>query len=348
MNFVCSSAVFNGKKGKQGLPLLCIQLIAGQERSWPELAQAHRALADVRTRDVVCDGFTVRLQHNPGRTVNSIASVNRQDIKARACFLCAESLPQEQKGILYRDEYLILCNPRPVFHSHLTVTYVRHIPQAIAGSIDALLQLAADLGSGWAVLYNGPQCGASAPDHLHFQAVPSGQMPIEKETVDKKRLAMIAEVDGIPLARMRGMGREIMVLTGDNPSALGNAFKKLLNSLQRALCINEEPMMNIAAFYEDGTWRLLIFPRQKHRPDVFFREDDERVVVSPAVIEMGGVIVAPMEKDFERIDAPLVEGIFREVSLDATTVDGAVAKMLLATRSPHLSKISFEGKPPNR
>ncbi|MBP6940816.1 MAG: DUF4922 domain-containing protein [Syntrophorhabdaceae bacterium] len=316
------------------LQRLCDDLVAEQQNSWLELGEAYGSLKGVRVRDLGCDGFAVRLQHNPGRTINTLASVDRQDINARKCFLCAENLPQEQKGILYRGEYLILCNPRPVFHSHLTVTHLQHGPQNIADSIDSFLRLAADLGPGWTVLYNGPKCGASAPDHLHFQAVPSGRMPIEKEIIDEKRLAMIAEVDGIPLARMRGMGREIIVLAGDNPSALGNALKKLLNSLQRAFCINEEPMMNIAAFYEDATWRLLIFPRQKHRPDVFFREDDERVVVSPAVIEMGGVIVAPMEKDFERLDAHLVEGIFREVSLDAATVDEAVAKMLLAARSP--------------
>jgi len=316
------------------LQRLCDDLVAEQQNSWLELGEAYVSLKGVRARDLECDGFAVRLQHNPGRTINTLASVDRQDINARKCFLCAENLPQEQKGILYRGEYLILCNPRPVFHSHLTVTHLQHGPQNIADSIDSFLRLAADLGPGWTVLYNGPKCGASAPDHLHFQAVPSGRMPAEKVIYDEKRQELLAEVDGIPLARMRGMGREIIVLAGDNPSALGNALKKLLNSLQRAFCINEEPMMNIAAFYEDATWRLLIFPRQKHRPDVFFREDDERVVVSPAVIEMGGVIVAPMEKDFERLDAHLVEGIFREVSLDAATVDEAVAKMLLAARSP--------------
>ena len=323
-------ADFNG----DDLRDLCSTLVAEQQNTWPELGEAYGSLKDVRVRDLECDGFAVRLQYNPGRTINTLASVDRQDINARKCFLCAENIPPEQKGILYRDAYLVLCNPRPVFHSHLTVTHIQHSPQSIGDSIDTFLRLAADLGPGWAVLYNGPQCGASAPDHLHFQAVPSGRMPVEKVIVDEKSQVLLAEVDGIPLSRVRGMGREIVILAGYDIAALGNAFKRFLSGLQEVYRIDEEPMMNIAGLYKEGTWRLLIFPRAKHRPDVFFREGEERVVVSPAVIEMGGVIVTPMEKDFERLDAPLVEGIFREVSLDAATVDKAVAKMsLIAHRS---------------
>ncbi len=315
------------------LQCLCDDLVAEQQNSWLELGEAYGSLKGVRARDLECDGFAVRLQHNPGRTINTLASVDRQDINARKCFLCAENLPPEQKGILYRDEHLILCNPRPVFHSHLTVTHIQHGPQNIADSIDSFLRLAADLGPGWTVLYNGPQCGASAPDHLHFQAVPSGRMPVEKVIVDEKSQALLAEVDGIHLSRILRMGREIVILKGDNRTALGNAFKKFLSVLQEVLGIDEEPMMNIAGLYKEGSWRLLVFPRVKHRPDVFFREGDERVVVSPAVIEMCGVVVAPMERDFERLDAPLVEGIFKEVSLDAATVDKAVAKMSLMAHS---------------
>ena len=92
----------------------------------------------------------------------------------------------------------------PVFSPHFTVSHLDHRPQAIAEQIDAFLRLMADFGSGWTVLYNGPRCGASAPDHLHFQAVPSGQMPIEKEILEKKRLALITPVDGVsPLSRER-------------------------------------------------------------------------------------------------------------------------------------------------
>lgn len=317
-------AFFKDKQESKNLSTLCFELINKQKSLWPEFRQAYESLKDIRVRDLECSGFAVRLQHNPGRIINSLASVNQEDIKERQCFLCAENLPQEQKGIFYRDEYMILCNPRPVFHSHLTVSHIHHLPQVIADNIDIFLQLVADFGSGWTVLYNGPQCGASAPDHIHFQVVPSGKLPVEKEITDMTKRAGVAEINSVKLHRAKDLGREIIILEGNNPVALGNVFIKFRDALKKVIHIDEEPMMNIAGFHEEGKWRLLIFPRAKHRPEAFFREGNERIVVSPAVIEMGGVIVTPMEKDFECLDAQLVESIFREVSLDTATVDNAV------------------------
>jgi len=185
----------------------------------------------------------------------------------------------------------------------------------------------ADFGSDWAILYNGPQCGASAPDHLHFQAAPSGQMPIEKEIQEKKRVTLIKKVDGVLLYRVRDLGREVIILEGDDPMAVGDAFKVLLNALKKVLLIEEEPMMNIAGFCKERKWRLIIFPRCKHRPDAFFREGDSRVVVSPGVIDMGGLLITPLEKDFKHLDGASVEGIYREVSLGGKTVKRAIDAM---------------------
>ncbi len=134
----------------------------------------------------------------------------------------------------------------PVFSSHFTVSHLDHRRQAIAEHIDTFLQLMADFGSGWTVLYNGPKCGASAPDHLHFQIVPSGQMPIEKEIRERKRLALMTQVDGVFLYRVRDLGREVILLEGDDPMAVGRAFKRFLDALKKVLSIDEEPMMNIA------------------------------------------------------------------------------------------------------
>ena len=217
----------------------------------------------------------------------------------------------------------------PVFSSHFTVSHLDHRLQAIDENIDTFLQLIADFGSGWMVLYNGPKCGASAPDHLHFQAVPSGQMPIEKEIREEKRLILMTQIDGVLLYRVRDLGREVIILEGDDPMAGEGAFKGFLNALEKVIHIDEEPMVNIAGFYkerkwEERKWRLVIFPRQKHRPDAFFREGDARVVVSPGVIDMAGVVITPVEKDFEQLDAAAVEGIYREVSLEGKTVERAI------------------------
>ena len=198
----------------KSLPELCLELLSEQKKTWPDLREGYESLKDVRERDLPCRGFSVRLQYNPGRIKSSLADVSEKNVNERRCFLCLDHLPEGQKGILYRSEYLILCNPMPVFSSHFTVSHLDHRLQAIAEHIDTFLQLMADFGSGWTVLYNGPKCGASAPDHLHFQAAPSGQMPIEKEIREEKRLTLMKQVDGVLLYRVRDLGREVIILEG--------------------------------------------------------------------------------------------------------------------------------------
>jgi hypothetical protein len=321
-------AVFEDGKGRKRLPELCLELLSEQKKTWPELRRGCDSLRDVRERAVSCRGFSVRLQHNPERIKNTLADIPKTNDPGHRCFLCPKHLPEGQKGILYRSGYLILCNPRPIFPAHFTVSHVEHRSQAIAAEIRSLLRLLADFGSGWTVFYNGPQCGASAPHHLHFQAAPSGQMPIEKELREEKRFPEPRQMDGVLLHRPRELGREVVVLEGDDPMALEGIFKDLLNSLRRVLKKVEEPMMNVAGFYEGGKWRLVIFPRRKHRPDVFFLKGDARVVVSPGLIDMGGVLVTPVARDFERLNAAAVEGIYGEVSLEAKILEEAIEGLL--------------------
>jgi ribosomal protein S18 acetylase RimI-like enzyme len=319
---------FDGGESLETLPKLCLELLSEQKKAWLDLREGCESLKDVREREVSCGGFSVRLQHNPGRIKSSLADVGEKNVKEKRCFLCLDHLPEGQKGILYRSEYLILSNPMPVFSSHFTVSHLDHRLQAIAEHINTLFRLMADFGSGWTILYNGPKCGASAPDHLHFQAAPSGQMPIEKEIREEKRLTLMTQDDGVFLYRVRDLGREVIILEGDDSMAVGDVFKGFLNALKRVFLIDEEPMMNIAGFHETRKWRLVIFPRRKHRPDAFFREGDARVVVSPGVIDMGGVLITPVEKDFQRLDAAAVESIYGEVSLEGKTVEGAIEAMV--------------------
>jgi hypothetical protein len=326
-----------------GLPDLCLDLLAQQKRTWPLLRKGYESFGRRGERHLSCKGFSVLLQHNPGRVNSTMAAVGEQDISKRPCFLCLPHLPDEQKGVLYRGSYLILSNPMPVFPAHFTIAHVDHRPQAIATHVGALLQLMADFGSGWALLYNGPKCGASAPDHFHFQAVPSGRMPVEKEIREKRRLALITQDDDVVLFRVEGMEREVIIIEGGSSTAVGAAFKAFLNALKRVLDAHEEPMINLIGLYgEDGvtgqgaqvkgeansrhgeTWRLLIFPRRKHRPAAFFSPGEARVAVSPAVVEMGGILVTPFARDFERLDTAAVEAIFGEVSLDRLNVETAI------------------------
>ena len=319
---------FDGRERLKNLPGLCLELLLEQKKTWRDLREGYESLKNIRERDLACRGFSVRLQYNPGRIKSSTAEISKINAKERPCFLCLDNLPEGQKGILYRNEYLILCNPMPVFSIHFTVSHLDHRLQTISEHIRTLLQLTSDFGPGWMALYNGPKCGASAPDHLHFQVTPSGQMPIEREIREEKRLTLISQIDGVLLYRIRDLGREAIMLLGDDPTAIEGTLRNYLDASEKILLLNEEPMMNIAALYWEGTWRLVIFPRRKHRPDVFFMDGDARVVVSPGVIDMGGVLITPMEKDFDRLDAAAVETIYEEVSLEGKTVEKAINAML--------------------
>jgi ribosomal protein S18 acetylase RimI-like enzyme len=311
----------------ENLSRLCLKLLSQQKKTWQNLQEGYELLKEVRERELSCGKFNVRLQYNPGRIKSSTAIMGKKNQKERSCFLCLDRLPEGQKGIFYRRDYLILPNPMPVFPSHFTISHLDHRLQAIAEQLDTFLQLMADFGSGWMVLYNGPKCGASAPDHLHFQAAPSGKVPIENEIQEEKRLNLITKADAVLFYRIKDLGREALLLVGDDPRAVGSVLTGYLDALKKVLSLKEEPMINIAGFYEKRKWRLVIFPRRKHRPDVFFKDGDARVVVSPGVIDMGGFIITPMEKDFERLKGASVKGIYQEVSLESKIVEKAVKLM---------------------
>jgi len=320
-------ATFEGGRCLESLPKLCLGLLSEQKKVWDDLREGCKSSKHAKERDLSCREFTVRLQHNPRRMKSSLAGVAEKNMTDRPCFLCLDHLPEVQKGILYRKEYLILCNPMPVLSFHFTISHLDHRPQTISEHIDAFFQFMVDFGSGWTILYNGPKCGASAPDHHHFHAARSGEMPIEKEILDKKRLVLMKKVERVLLYRVKNAGRETLILEGDDPVAVGHLFKDYLSSLKKVLSTDEEPMINMAGFYGKKRWRLMVFPRRKHRPDAFFKEGDNRIVVSPGVIEMGGLLVTPMEKDFERLDETAVESIYEEVSLEGAIVERAIDEM---------------------
>jgi hypothetical protein len=149
-------------------------------------------------------------------------------------------------------------------------------------------------------------------------------MPAEKEIRGKRRLTLIMQNDDVALYRAKGMGREVIIIEGGSPTAVVAALAAFLKALKRVLGTHEEPMINLIGLYEQTTWRLVVFPRRKHRPDAFFRPGEARVAVSPAVVEMGGILVTPFARDFERLDSAGVASIFEEVSLEAVSVKKAL------------------------
>ena len=299
--------------GKQkSLIALCLNLLAEQKKSWPTLAYAYRELANVRKRSITCSDYKVYLQFNPQRAVSSGAAVDAESIKSRPCFLCQDNLPIEQKGVLYRDQYLILCNPAPIFKNHFTIVALRHEQQEITKSINWLLRLSTDLSPDYAVFYNGPACGASAPDHLHFQMIPTKTLPF---LIESKGLSMVREISSVRYSMGKDFDRSVLVLESKNAKALTEQFLNLLNTTQKILATNDEPLVNVICTYMSDCWRLVIFLRQKHRPDAYFAEGENRIFISPGAVDMAGVIITPHLNDYTRLDCNTIRGIYREVSL---------------------------------
>lgn len=311
--------LFEIYKGDEDLSSLLLRLLAAQKNEWPDLRNNCEQLENRQTRLLSGPGADrLLLQCNPARIGSTLAKVDNRSLKERECFLCIENLPPGQKGILYRRNYLILCNPFPIFDKHFTVACVAHKPQDITGSLPDLLSLTADLGPDFTVFYNGPQCGASAPDHLHFQACPSGQLPIENE-LDESRPPLLAS-DSRDIHVIERTGRGIIVVNAWNIDSATAASKSVITALQQEGPPAAEPLLNIIARNEDGAFKIAIFPRRKFRPDCFYLEGEKRIAVSPAAVELGGLIVTPFPKDFEKLDFDTVVSIFKEVSLDGASL----------------------------
>jgi hypothetical protein len=309
-------AHFDGKDGESGLSGLCGDLLAGQIDSWQRLREGYEALATTKVRAVSCPGFTLRVQWNPQRIVSTAARVDPASIHARPCFLCGGNLPEAQRAILYRKKYVVLCNPAPIFARHYTIPCIRHRAQSIEPALDAFLTLIQDFSADFSVLYNGPQSGASAPDHLHFQAAPAGTMPVETDIRIDGKLRLLKVVEGVDVFGAVGLGRAILVLKGAKHDRVASSLLKVFAAMRAAFHTAGEPMMNLLGSYEEGRWMILIFPRARHRPTVYDLEGEAQILITPASVEMGGLFVTPMEKDFRALDAGLVQTIFQDVSVD--------------------------------
>ncbi len=308
---------------------LCAALLNQQKKTWPLLQGGYAGLNAVQTRAFDFDGFVIKVQFNPGRITSSAAKVDKKSIRERKCFLCMKHLPPEQRGVAFGDDYVILCNPFPIFPEHFTIPHREHIPQRIDGSFGVFLDLAKAMGERYTLFYNGPRCGASAPDHLHFQAGLKGFMPLDTEYRDVVRRygRIVLESEEIRIVAVDWHLRRFVALESTRRDALLSEFGRLMDRLKLLESETEEPMVNVLASYEAG-WRILVFPRRRHRPSFFFEEGEKKMVISPAAVDMGGVCITPVERDFHRIRREDLVTMFEEVTLGreefAALLDGAV------------------------
>ncbi len=257
------------------------RLVEDQLRDWEEVRLRTMSLRDVKVKDVTVDGVPWRAQFNPARVVSTGAKVDKASIAARPCFLCRDNRPQCQH-VHQWGNYEILVNPFPIFPGHLTIASCRHEPQSVNGHVGDMLRLACEL-EGYTVFYNGPQCGASAPDHLHFQAVPSEYMPLDRRYPFKRHYFI------------------------DSQERVGEALSELLDSLS---AYGDEPMVNIALRAVDSsTIEAVVVPRRAHRPQCY-----DTVKVSPGAVDVFGTLITVSEADFDAVDSSLAASVFNDVA----------------------------------
>jgi len=314
--------------GKEQLGDLAMRLLEEQKNTWPMCGTGYASLDAVQIKEIQCNGYDIKVQFNPKRIVSSAAKVDPKSIAERKCFLCVPHLPGEQKGVLVEQDgerFLVLCNPMPIFRAHYTISHVDHRPQEIEPFLETMMLFARWLAPRFSVFYNGPKCGASAPDHMHFQAAPKSGIPIEIETQKPDRRHVIRDSGSGKTLLLKNLGRTIVVAESADPLETASIVRDILFRLQEVQHGHAEPLINlIATRDDDGMTRAILFPRSKHRPDVFFKEGDEKLLISPAAVDIGGLVVTPLEHDFHRVNAHLMESIFFEVSLDQTLVESVL------------------------
>lgn len=284
------------------------RLFALQVKSWPLLAAGFQNLSSAQTRAVRVDSFDIFLRHTPHRLTSTTASVDPASVAKRPCFLCPKNLPPEQESIAFDNQFSVYCNPFPIVDRHLTIVHRDHRPQRIGGHFGNMLELAKAL-PGYFVIYNGAECGASAPDHLHFQAGLRTLFPIEKDTA----------------ASSKTYERYALIFRDGDQSRLIGRLERSIDMLSSVTHKTPEPLINIAAFHEEpGGWTVYLFPRAKHRPDVFHRGE---LIVSPGAIDLCGIFVVAREQDFVRMSGEDVASILREVTLPADQCREVVEKV---------------------
>jgi hypothetical protein len=304
------------------------RLFAQQRQHWSLLREGEASLATIETKTLECSGAQVIVQANPVRKRSIHAQVDEKSIAARSCFLCPENMPAEERGIGLGD-LVVLPNPYPILRWHCTVPERTHRPQRLAGRIVKLLELAQAIGPEMLVFYNGARCGASAPDHFHLQACDARNIPLLSE--------LPLAGDGALCQAHSSFGRNMLLMANPQADRLQQQLEHVLSVLGEKgvgtlLCeapegpfrqkspdpFSSEPMFNLIALVRDGRYWAILFPRAAHRPSCFSAPGDARLAISPAALEMAGLLVVSDPDQLDRVDTLTAHTIYQEVSLNDT------------------------------
>ena len=298
-----------------------------QIEKWDAVRYRFHELQDVRERELPLGDYSVEVQFNPARIVSTGAKIDKKAIAKRPCFLCVKNRPKEQMTKTVDEKFELLVNPFPILPVHFTIPLRRHEPQRILPNYREMHKLLTRYPE-LMVFYNGPKCGASAPDHMHFQAGTSGVLPMQQSWQRLSRnLETICTIDDNNcISVVSDYPCPALLIRSRSEQTDGELFRIIYDALPWQ-ADDAEPMMNIVAWREGDDFLSVVFPRKKHRPDCYYADGDEKMLVSPGALDMAGLTITPRAEDFKRITPNLIRGIIEEVSLSDEQFKEVIAKI---------------------
>lgn len=318
-----------------------------QLEMWEDARHRFRDLKHVEVRQL---SDQLKVQFNPARIVSTGAKIDKHTLGERPCFLCERNRPKEQMTKQIDDHFQLLVNPFPILPVHFTIPATKHQPQSIYrhyGEMHRLLSLHSEL----MVFYNGPKCGASAPDHLHFQAGTSGVLPLQTnwQRLSRNLTDVISLTDEEKISVLRDFLVPAFVIISKSEDSDEELFHRLYRSMPMR-GDESEPMMNIIAWRKGDEFISVVIPREKHRPDAYFAEGEAQMMVSPGALDMAGLIITPREEDFSKINLDKATALLRECGISAEKIEAIVSNLKASAATAHehpLQLLADKGKQPN-
>ena len=318
-----------------------------QLEMWEDARHRFRDLKHVEVRQL---SDQLKVQFNPARIVSTGAKIDKHTLGERPCFLCERNRPKEQMTKQIDDHFQLLVNPFPILPVHFTIPATKHQPQSIYrhyGEMHRLLSLHSEL----MVFYNGPKCGASAPDHLHFQAGTSGVLPLQTnwQRLSRNLTDVISLTDEEKISVLRDFLVPAFVIISKSEDSDEELFHRLYRSMPMR-GDESEPMMNIIAWRKGDEFISVVIPREKHRPDAYFAEGEAQMMVSPGALDMAGLIITPREEDFSKINLDKATALLRECGISAEKTEAIVSNLKASAATAHehpLQLLAGKGKQPN-
>lgn len=318
-----------------------------QLEMWEDARHRFRDLKHVEVRQL---SDQLKVQFNPARIVSTGAKIDKHTLGERPCFLCERNRPKEQMTKQIDDHFQLLVNPFPILPVHFTIPATKHQPQSIYrhyGEMHRLLSLHSEL----MVFYNGPKCGASAPDHLHFQAGTSGVLPLQTnwQRLSRSLTDVISLNDEEKISVLSDFLVPAFVIISKSEDSDEELFHRLYRSMPMR-GDESEPMMNIIAWRKGDEFISVVIPREKHRPDAYFAEGEAQMMVSPGALDMAGLIITPREEDFSKINLDKATALLRECGISAEKMEAIVSNLKASAATAHehpLQLLAGKGKQPN-